>query len=99
MPSSRLKSGVAETLAIDGLWGPTQYASATPLKEFCPDAAIDLWWKDKLRRPNQKKRREYMKRTNTTADSSSTSSSESEESDSQTNHLLLTEWDDWMTNS
>ena len=64
---------------------------SVPLKEFCPDAAIDLWWKDKLRRPNQKKRREYMKRTNTTVDSSSTSSSESEESDSQTNHLLLTE--------
>ena len=29
VPSSRLKSGVAETLAIDGLSGPTQYAPAT----------------------------------------------------------------------
>ena len=66
---------------------------SAPLKEFCPDAAIDLWWKDKLCRPNQKKRREYMKRTNTTTSTVDSSSSESEESN------LLTEWDDWMTPS
>ena len=32
------------------------------LKIFCPDDAIDLWWKDKVRRPNQKRRRPYRKR-------------------------------------
>ena len=30
-----------------------------PLKEFCPDAAIDLWWKDKLHRPHQHIRQDY----------------------------------------
>ena len=72
---------------------------SVPLKDFCPDAAIDLWWKDKLRRPNQKKRKQYKKHSSTTpsvADSSS-SESDSEESDAQPN--LLTEWDDWMTPS
>ena len=34
-----------------------------PLKEFCPDAAIDLWWTDKLCRPNQRKRKKYKKCT------------------------------------
>ena len=24
-----------------------------PLKDFCPDDAIDLWWKEKVCRPNQ----------------------------------------------
>lgn len=33
-----------------------------PLKEFCPDNAIDVWWKDKVRRPNQKCRCPYKKR-------------------------------------
>ena len=27
-------------------------SAQVPLKEFCPDDAIDLWWKDKLHRPN-----------------------------------------------
>ena len=72
------------------------------LKEFCPDAAIDLWWRDKLRRPNQKKRREYTKHTSTTPSTAHSSSSEFEESDttdSQTDHHLLTERDVWMTPS
>ncbi len=72
---------------------------SVPLKDFCPDAAIDLWWKDKLRRPNQKKRKEYEKRSSTTpsaADSTASSESE-EESDSETD--LLTAWDNWMTSS
>ena len=32
-----------------------------PLTDFCPDDAIDLWWKEKVRRPNQKARRPYKK--------------------------------------
>ena len=39
------------TLAIDKV----------PLKDFSPEDAIDLWWKDKLRRPNQRPRRPYKK--------------------------------------
>ena len=34
-----------------------------PLKEFCPGAAIDLWWKDKLHRPHQHIRKDYAART------------------------------------
>ena len=30
-----------------------------PVKEFNPDHAIDLWWKDKLCQPNQKLRAPY----------------------------------------
>ena len=65
-----------------------------PLKDFCSDAAIDLWWRDKLRRPNQRKRKKYKKRKQPAVGSSS-SQSESKESDVQTD--MLTEWDDWMT--
>ena len=38
-----------------------------PLSDFCPDA-IELWWKDKVRRSSQSERKEY----NTTASSSTT---------------------------
>ena len=30
-----------------------------PLQDFCPDAAVDLWWRSKSRRPDQKTRRPY----------------------------------------
>ena len=32
-----------------------------PLSEFCPDPAIDLWWKARVRRPHQRKRKTYVK--------------------------------------
>ena len=34
----------------------------TPLNEYSPDNAIDLWWSDKSRRPNQRKRKAYKKK-------------------------------------
>ena len=58
-----------------------------PLKEFCPDAAIDLWWKDKLRRPQQHLRKEYAPRT---------SQEESTEVEGEEETDMLTDWDDWM---
>ena len=33
-----------------------------PLSEFSPDSAIDFWWRDKVRRPNQRKRRKVYKK-------------------------------------
>ena len=32
-----------------------------PLKHFCPDSAIDLWWKEKMRRLHQNPRKPYKK--------------------------------------
>ena len=49
-----------------------------PLKDFCPDPAIDLWWKEKLRRPNQHIRKEYRKYSSTSPASDEVSSSEDE---------------------
>ena len=80
---------------------------SVPLEKFCPDAAIDLWWKDKLRRPNQRNRKVYAKRNPKQARTSVTdtrepgnvSSSESDghqDSNSETDTDLLTNWDDWM---
>ena len=60
-----------------------------PLKEFCPDAAIDLWWKDKLCRPHQHLRKDYAART-TSSEGDSTEVEGEEEID------MLTNWDDWM---
>ena len=31
------------------------------LQEFHPDSAIDIWWKEKVRRPNQRTRKKYKK--------------------------------------
>ena len=52
---------------------------SVPLREFCPDEAIDLWWRDKVRRPNQSKRKPYKERIrNLPTHESTVSSSESE---------------------
>ena len=59
-----------------------------PLKDFCPDSAIELWSSDKLRRPNQNKRKKHSG-ASTSAETSSGSESESED--------MLTEWDSWMS--
>ena len=66
----------------------------SPLEEFNPDKAIDLWWGDKIRRPMQKKRKLYEKQGASGAQprSSTTSDSESESGSIQ----LLDEWDNWV---
>ena len=65
--------------------------SGPPLKEFCPDAAIDLWWKDKLCRPHQQGRKAYASREKSTeGDTAEVEGVTVEEMD------MLTNWDDWM---
>ena len=71
-----------------------------PLKDFCPDTAIDLWWKEKLRRPHQNPRKKYRKRSSTTqftTESSSVSSEDETESEDEDHTDLLAEWDAWMS--
>ena len=77
-----------------------------PLKDFCPYNAINLWWKEKVRRPNQKPRRPYKKRkrisTSSRAATASTtetiellsSTSESDSGSSSDESNLLDDWDD-----
>ena len=70
---------------------------SVPLSDFCPDSAIELWWKDKVRRPSQSERKEY----NTTASSSTTIDSLSDvevETEEQlgTGTTLFKDWDEWI---
>ena len=44
-----------------------------PLKDFSPDDAIDLWWKEKVGRPNQKPRKKYKQTKRVKSISTSTS--------------------------
>ena len=68
-----------------------------PLKDFCPDAAIDLWWKERVRRPHQNPRKKYRKHSSTTPGPSTAESSSSEEElEDEDQTALLTEWDTWM---
>ena len=75
--------------------------AGVPLKEFNPDHAIDLWWKDKLRRPNQRPRAQY-KQHKVSAASTSSDTHESEQvSDAESNSdaesdSLLQSWDSWI---
>ena len=67
---------------------------AIPLKMFNLDASIELWWKDKVRHPNQQPRKTSEKM----ADQSSTmvdltGGDEVKEMDSQ---LTLDDWDQWI---
>ena len=75
-------------------------SDSVPLKDFCPDDAINFWWKDKVCQPQQSTRRLYKKRTpssNLPVDESTGSSSQSEsEENSDDDTDLLGDWDDWM---
>ena len=63
-----------------------------PLKSFNPDASIELWWKDKLRRPNQQPRKAYEKRS---GQSSATIDITGDEETPEI-ELTLDDWDKWM---
>lgn len=76
--------------------------SGVPLEEFNSNHAIDLWWKDKLRRPNQSPRAPYKKQQKVMAPSTSSDTRESEHvSDAELNSdaesdSLLQSWDSWI---
>ena len=71
-------------------------ADKIPLQEFTPEAAIDLWWDAKTRKPSHAPRKQYKKRTSRgealETPTSDTDSNEEEEEDK----LLLNDWDEWM---
>ena len=56
----------------------------TPPAEFNPDKAIDLWWREKTRRPNQttRKKKGKMDPTDSACDTQMS--------------LLLDDWDSWV---
>ena len=74
-------------------------SNPTPLNNFSPDKAIGLWWGAKARRPNQRKRKVYKKRSQLSSSTSSStepidSTSENHSSDSDT--CILDDWDNYM---
>lgn len=71
-------------------------ADKIPLQDFNPDPCIELWWKEKTRRPNQKPRKEYKKRSG----HESTEKADTEDADTEeTDNVLLNDWDEWVNES
>ena len=60
------------------------------MDNFNPDPSIDLWWKAKTRRPDQKKRKKYKKRA------AGQTELEIESSDQSDGTFLLDDWDNWL---
>ena len=58
---------------------------------FSADSAVELWWSEVARRPNQKSRKEYRPRDK------SNSPDELEESGKATEEFSLDDWDQWFT--
>ena len=56
----------------------------SPLKDFNPNKAVDLWWREKVRRPNQKSRKQHEKR------------GVASDSESEIEMDLLDTWDNWV---
>ena len=72
-------------------------ADKIPLQDFNPDPSIDLWWKAKTRRPNQKeykKRPSERMRSGESKEKDDSDSEDAEETD--TSAVLLNDWDEWM---
>ena len=80
-----------------------------PLSSFNSETAIELWWSDKTRRPNQHKRKAYKKRHQSKtepkviildsdhSDVSDVEESPGSSSDDDTGSDLLEEWDHLFT--
>ena len=74
------------------------------LSDFSPNEPIDLWWKDKIRRPKQSARKKYKKRKKTVKDTTSSSTdvvtcdtdSESDSESDESTSNLLDYWDNWI---
>ena len=70
-----------------------------PIEDFCANPAIDLWWKSKVRRPDQSLRKPYKKCSlELTSSTTDTERNECEsESDSDACYSnTLTDWDSFM---
>ena len=61
------------------------------VEEFKADQSIDLWWRSKTRRPNQRARKVYEKKKG-----NSSTSIDPDSSDSLSDSDILGEWDHWM---
>ena len=71
------------------------------LNDFSPDSAIDLWWGSKTRKPSHGPRKSYKNRTPHQFSETASLDTEAEESmdlDTNTDSLLLGDWDEWMNN-
>ena len=65
---------------------------AVSVRNYSPDKAIQLWWDDKLRHPNQKPHKKYKRHREQETDETQ-SQSESDDDDDDDNDWLE-EWDD-----
>ena len=66
-----------------------------PLEDFSPNKAVETWWNDSTRRPNQSTRNRYAPRSGEGSTSTSITIPDEAESDST---LSLDEWDSWFDN-
>jgi len=73
----------------------TRFKRKVPLQEFSPEAAIDLWWKAKNRKPTHGPQKQYKKRTpRGQASGTPNSGTDSSEEEDEEDKLLLDDWDD-----
>ena len=64
---------------------------AVSVVDFTPDEAIQIWWDDKVRRPNQKPRKQYKRHRK--PESHETQSDSDDEEDEHNDTDWLEEWD------
>ena len=93
-----IKSGKRTSLSSDALNDLLVLnAEKLPLQKFSPDAAIELWWDAKVRKPTHGPRKQYKKRTpHAQASDPPPSDTDSHEEEEEEDTLLLDDWDDWM---
>ena len=63
-----------------------------PLASFDPNPSIDHWWSAKNRRPSQKPRKQYKKRSSGSSATPATDTEETEDSETD----VLSDWDDLL---
>ncbi len=63
-----------------------------PSPSFSAEHAVDLWWADRARRPNQRPRKEYEPRQR---DPETVTSEDDQDSDTE-REFTLNDWDEWF---
>ena len=71
------------------------------LEEFSPEAAIDLWWDAKARKPSHGPRKLYKKRAphGQASENPPSGTDSNEEEEEEEDKLLPDDWDEWMHNN
>ena len=68
------------------------------LRDFSPDAAVNLWWEAKIRKPSQHPRKHYKQRVHASLEDTTVEVEDEieQEDEDEDEEYMLDDWDEWL---